>query len=65
MPIRLSWAIIIPKSQGLTLDKAWIDLGITKRFIGLACVAISQYQKIDRFNKRTNDVRMSSGLKTK
>ena len=44
--IKLSWAITIHKSQGLTLDKAWIDLGLTEKVIGLVYVAISRVRKL-------------------
>ena len=43
----MSWAITIHKSQGLTLDKAWIDLGTSERNIGLAYVAISRVRKLN------------------
>ena len=42
----MSWAITIHKSQGLTLNKAWIDLGISEKFIGLAYVAVSRVRKL-------------------
>ena len=32
LPLRLAWAITIHKSQGLTLPKAWIDIGKSLRF---------------------------------
>ena len=31
LPLRLAWALTIHKSQGLTLPKAWIDIGKTER----------------------------------
>ncbi|XP_028416843.1 uncharacterized protein LOC114541053 [Dendronephthya gigantea] len=31
LPLRLAWALTIHKSQGLTLSKAWIDIGKSER----------------------------------
>lgn len=41
LPLRLAWATTIHKSQGLTLEKAWIDIGPRERTAGLTYVAIS------------------------
>ena len=35
-----------PQSQGLTLDKCWIDLGTSERVAGLTYVALSRVCKI-------------------
>ena len=45
-PLRLSWSITIHKSQGLTLNKAWIDLGLSEKVAGLSYVALSRVKKI-------------------
>jgi len=45
-PIRLAWAITIHKSQGLTLDKIWIDLGNSERSPGLSYVALSRARNL-------------------
>ena len=42
VPLRLSWAMTIHKSQGLTLEKAWIELGKTEKISGLSYVALSR-----------------------
>ena len=47
LPLRLAWSITIHKSQGLTLSKAWIDLGTTEKVAGLAYVALSRVRKLD------------------
>ena len=47
LPLRLAWSITIHKSQGLTLNKAWIDLGTTEKVAGLACVALSRVKCLD------------------
>ena len=45
-PLRLSWFITIHKSQGLTLTKAWIDLGPTEKAAALAYVALSRVRSL-------------------
>ena len=40
LPLRLAWALTIHKSQGLTLSKAWIDIGKTERKIMITTCAI-------------------------
>ena len=40
------WAMTIHKCQGLTLSKAWIDLGSSERSPGITYVALSRVKKI-------------------
>ena len=35
LPLRLAWDLTIHKSQGLTLPKAWIDIGPSERSLGV------------------------------
>ncbi|XP_068692831.1 uncharacterized protein [Montipora foliosa] len=42
LPLRLAWALTIHKSQGLTLPKAWIDIGKTEKSPGITYVALSR-----------------------
>ena len=46
IPLRLSWAITIHKSQGLTLELAWIDIGKSERVPGITYVALSRVRKL-------------------
>lgn len=46
LPLRLAWAITIHKCQGLTLTKAWIDLGTSEKVAGLTYVALSRVRRI-------------------
>ncbi|XP_057840724.1 uncharacterized protein LOC131050538 [Cryptomeria japonica] len=46
VPLTMSWAITIHKSQGLTLDRATIDIGNTEKK-GLTFTAISRVKTID------------------
>ena len=45
LPLRLSYAMTIHKSQGQTLHKAVIDIGDKERTAGLTFVALSRLQK--------------------
>ena len=47
--MKLAWAISIHKSQGLTLEKASIDLGKSERSPGLSYVALSRVRNLDSF----------------
>ena len=46
LPLKLAWAITIHKSQGLTLPKAWIDIGKTEKTAGITYVAISSVRTL-------------------
>ncbi|XP_020897308.2 uncharacterized protein LOC110236158 [Exaiptasia diaphana] len=46
IPLRLAWALTIHKSQGLTLDKTWIDIGKRETSLGTSYVAISRTRKL-------------------
>ena len=46
LPLKLSWAVTIPKSQGLTIDKARVDLGKSEKFTGLNYVGLSRDRKL-------------------
>ena len=46
LPLRIAWALTIHKSQGLTLPKAWIDIGKSERPAGVSYVAISRVKTL-------------------
>ena len=46
LPLRLAWAMTIHKCQGLTLSKAWIDLGSSERTLGITYVGLGRVKKI-------------------
>ena len=53
LPLTLSWSITIHKSQGLTLKKAWIDLGLSEDITGLAYVALSRMKNLQDLDNDT------------
>ena len=46
LPLTLAWALTILKSQGMTLEKAWIDIGKKEKTLGTTYVAISRARKL-------------------
>lgn len=47
LPLRLAWAMTIHKSQGLTLKKAWVDLGTSEKTSGMTYVALNRVKKLE------------------
>ena len=47
LPLKLAWAVTIHKSQGLTLDKAVIDVGKREFSPGLTFVACSRVRQLE------------------
>ena len=46
LPLTLAWALTIHKSQGMTLEKAWIDIGKKETTLGMTYVAISRVRNL-------------------
>ena len=46
LPLTLAWALTIHKSQGMTLDKAWVDIGKKESTLGITYVAISRVRNL-------------------
>ena len=49
LPLRLAYALTIYKSQGLTLAKAWIDIGKSEKTPGICYVGISRVKTLSSF----------------
>jgi hypothetical protein len=47
LPLSLSWAITIHKSQGMSLDHVTVDLGRTEFAAGMTFVALSRARRFD------------------
>lgn len=46
LPLTLSWAATIHKSQGMTLNKAWVDIGKKESTLGFTYIATSRVRNI-------------------
>ena len=46
LPLTLAWALTIHKSQAMTLEKAWINIGKKESTLGLTYVGISRVRNL-------------------
>ena len=46
LPLTLAWALTIHKSQGMTFEKAWIDVGKKETTLGMTYVVLSRARNL-------------------
>ena len=46
LPLTLAWALTIHKSQGMTLEKAWVDISKKECTLGITYVALSRARNL-------------------
>lgn len=69
IPLKLAYALTIHKSQGLTLSKAWIDIGKSEKTPGVSYVALSRVKTLSSCviepmtYERLTSIRSSTTLK--
>ena len=46
LPLTLAWALTIHKSQGMTIDKLWVNIGKKEHSLGMSYVALSRVRNL-------------------
>lgn len=64
LPLSLSWAITIHKSQGMSMDRVTVDLGETEFAAGMTFVALSRAKRFDGLRVVGFDFNRYRGIQT-